>query len=614
MTGRRPRLGLRREILILLPVALLLLAVLSAATLAAYWSSVGRLIEERQAEAARLAGGAADRLAAAGGVGGIGGLGALPLRGLVPGARSVVVTDARGAVLGAAGEPPLPDPLAPLAGRKLERPLGLGPDGDGLPGVVAGFAPWDSPVGRCTVRVDLDAGALATQRRSVRMLGLLVLSVDGALILLVLFFLRALLAPWELMLERARQIEAVGPASGSRAGGMGGGNGIDEVELLLSTFERAVATLSTPRPADDDLGALERTLAHSLQSGLLLLDREGCVLALNPVGAALLGLQEAAPPEAGSPLREVLRGQPELRDLLTQAVETGSAPQRQECPVQSGGQALTLGLTVHPLRRDDGGVRGHLVLFADLTAGRRRAEESRFADDLARLAEMAGGVAHELRNGLATLRGYLTLIERRPSEESITDFLSEIRQEADHLERVLADFLSFARPGSARMQDLSLTRLALRAAADPALEGLEVRVHGAEREARLLGDPQLLERVLRNLLHNAAQAEREAGREGPVDLRIELRADGVELAIEDRGPGLPAEIRDRLFHPFATGRRGGVGLGLALAHRIIVLHGGLIRLEDRRGGGTRAVLFFPYDTTVTKDHSAALEPGLRPLL
>jgi signal transduction histidine kinase len=601
---RRPRLGLRREILILLPVALLLLAVLSAATLAAYWSSIGRLIEERQAEAARLAGEAADRLSLSEGLGGT----ELPLHTLVPGARAVVVTDAAGSVLAAAGEPRA-DPLAALGGRKLERPQGLGPDSEDLPGVVAGFASWESPRGRRTVRVDLEAGALAIQRRSVRLLGIFVLAIDGGLILLVLFFLRALLAPWELMLKRARQMEAAGAGDGS-----GNSGAHDEIELLLSTFERAVATLSTPpRPADDDLGALERALSQSLQSGLLLLDREGSVLALNPVGAALLGLQDAAPPEAGAPLCDVLRGQPELRDLLTQAVETGSAPQRRECPVQSGGQALTLGLTVHPLRRDDGGVRGYLVLFADLTAGRRRAEESRFADDLARLAEMAGGVAHELRNGLATLRGYLTLIERRPAEESITDFLSEIRQEADHLERVLADFLSFARPGSARMQELSLTRLALRAAADPALEGLEVRVHGAEREARLLGDPDLLERALRNLLHNAAQAEREAGREGPVDLRIELHADKVELVIEDRGPGLPAEIRERLFHPFATGRRGGVGLGLALAHRIVVLHGGLIRLEDRPGGGTRAVLLFPYDTTVTKDHSPGLYPGRRPI-
>jgi signal transduction histidine kinase len=394
---------------------------------------------------------------------------------------------------------------------------------------------------------------------------------------------------------------------GAEAGGSG-----DEVELLLSTFERAVATLASPPPAGDaDFAALERTLSHSLQSGLLLLDRDGGVLALNPVGAELLDI---APPEPGTPLAEVLSGHPELRELLTQAVITGQAPKRQECAVQTaGGRTLTLGLTVHPLRRDDGGVRGHLVLFADLTDVRRRAEESRFAGDLARLAEMAGGVAHELRNGLATLRGYLTLIHRRPDEESIAGFLSEMREETDHLERVLEDFLSFARPGSARMQDLSLTRLALRAAADPALAGMEVRVFGTEREIALRGDAQLLERALRNLLHNAAQAEREAGREGPVDLHIEERADGVALAIEDRGAGLPPEVRERLFHPFATGRRGGVGLGLALAHRIVVLHGGRIRLDDRPEGGTRAELFFPSDTTVTEDHRTAAPSAPSPL-
>ncbi len=253
-------------------------------------------------------------------------------------------------------------------------------------------------------------------------------------------------------------------------------------------------------------------------------------------------------------------------------------------------------------------VRGYLVLFADLTEVRRRAEESRLAESLAQLGEMAGGVAHELRNSLATLRGYLTLIERRPDEESIADYLSEIRHEADHLERVLEDFLAFARPGTARFREISLTPLLLRAAADPALAGVEVEVHGSPAgDAALRGDPQLLERAVRNLLHNAAQAEREAGRRGPVEIRVDLQPEGTEVAIEDRGPGLPPEIRERLFHPFATGRRGGVGLGLALAHRIVVLHGGRIRLEDRPGGGTRAVLFFPRDTIVTGGNDAA--PG-----
>jgi signal transduction histidine kinase len=573
---RRPRLGLRREVLILLPVTLLLLAVLSTATVTAYRSSIDRLIEERQGEAARLAGEAADRLAFARVA-----PNALPLRELAPTARSVVVTDAAGTLVSYSGEPPPARLLAPLEGRRLDHPLGLGPDDKDLPGEVAGFASWQTPAGRHFVRIDLDSGVLAAQSRSVRVLGLFVFAIDGALIVLVLLFLRHLLAPYELLLERARQIDPAG----------GAGEGGDEIELLVSTFERAVAALALPPPtAEDDFAALERTLAHSLQSGLLLIDRDGRVLALNPLGSRLL---DVPPPEAGAALGEVLAGQPELRDILVQSVESGQAPQRQECTVPVGGRTLTLGLTVHPLRRDDGDVRGYLVLFADLTEPRRRAEEQRLADHLARLAEMSGGIAHELRNSLATLRGYLTLIERRPDEESIADFLSEIRLESDHLQRVLEDFLSFARPGSLRLEDVPLTRLALRAAADPALAGFAVRVHGADSEAHLRGDAQLLERALRNLIHNAAEAEREAGREGPVDVRIERRPESIELAVEDRGPGLPAEIRERLFHPFATARRGGVGLGLALAHRIVVLHGGTIQIEDRPGGGTRALLSFP---------------------
>ncbi|HEV3459033.1 MAG TPA: ATP-binding protein, partial [Thermoanaerobaculia bacterium] len=291
-----------------------------------------------------------------------------------------------------------------------------------------------------------------------------------------------------------------------------------------------------------------------------------------------------------------------------------------------------------PLRRDDGATRGYLVLFADLTEARRRAEESRLADRLTALGEMAAGVAHELRNSLATLRGYLTLIERRPDEESIADFIAEIRHEADHLQRVLEDFLAFARPGTARLQLFSLLALVRRAAADPALSGVAVEVRadtaglaaagdaagaggtgggaaGAAAgdtaaagagEAWLRGDPQLIERALRNVLHNAAQAEREAGRRGPVKVTVDDQPAGVEVTIADRGPGVPAEMRDRLFHPFATGRAGGVGLGLALAHRIVTLHGGRIRLEDRPHGGTLARLTFPRDTFVTESSAAPI--------
>jgi PAS domain S-box-containing protein len=651
-TRRRPRLGLRGELLLLLPVALLLLVALSTFTLFSYRSALLRLREERQQEAERLARGVAESLA---GSGPAALTAADRLRRLAPGVRGVGLLDAGGTPLVTAGEL-APVPMEPASAQRA-RPFAAGPDAD-LPDAVAGFAPLVAPspsapeargpggprsaAGRPAAllyaRVDLPAVTLGAQLRAIRLLSWLVLPVNSALVLLVLLFLRHLLTPYETLLARARQLGQ--PESAGEG---------DEAEFLIATLERALEALGERqrslaagthdgRRFDEDLAAIERTLAASLESGLLLLGRDGRVLSLNALGAALLG---AAPPAApGAPLAELLAPHPEMLALLTAAIAGGRAVKRQECTLRrDGGEPVTLGLSVHPLRRDDGATRGYLVLFADLTEARRRAEESRLTDRLATLGEMAAGVAHELRNSLATLRGYLTLIERRPDEESIADFLAEIRHESDHLQRVLEDFLAFARPGTARLQVFSMQALARRAAADPALAGVVVEVRaaaaapaaaapaagsaiapptlaaatppGAEEEEAgaagtgwLRGDPQLIERALRNVLHNAAQAERETGRRGPVEVTVEELPAGVEVTVADRGPGVPAELRERLFHPFATGRAGGVGLGLALAHRIVTLHGGRIRLEDRPEGGTLARLFFSRDTFVTEGSSA----------
>jgi signal transduction histidine kinase len=577
---RRRRLGFRTEVLLLLPAALVLLVILSTFTLVSYRSALTRLTEERRDEAARLARETAAALAASPAPG---------LSELTPFARlarGIAVLDGEGHLLASIGEPP-DNPLPAANGRPVERPFGIGPD-ERLPDAVAGFAPL---AGGRVVRVELPARTLAGQQRAIGLLTAVVLAVNAALLVLVVFFLRHLLAPYETLLERARQVGELPDASGA-----------NEIDLLLETFERALAALSVRereiRPQDageDDIAALERTLSASLQSGLLLLDRQGNVLALNEVGATLLG---SAPPPPGTPLADLLAGQPELLALLTSAIAEEREVNRQECTLLAGGAArITLGLTVHPLsRRADRTVRGYLVLFADLTEVRQRAEEGRLTESLAQLGEMAAGVAHELRNGLATLSGYLTLLERRPDGASAADYLAEIRHETGQLERVLNDFLAFARPGTARPEELSLGRLLERAAADPALSvGIELAFEpeGDKDGVRLLGDPQLLERALANLLRNAAEAERAAGREGPIEVRVRRGPSGVEVVIADRGPGVPPELRERLFQPFATGRPGGVGLGLAVAQRVVNLHGGHIRLEDRPGGGTEALISFP---------------------
>jgi signal transduction histidine kinase len=280
------------------------------------------------------------------------------------------------------------------------------------------------------------------------------------------------------------------------------------------------------------------------------------------------------------------------------------------------------------------------VLFVDLTEARRRSEQAHLAESLRQIGELAAGVAHELRNSLATLKGYLTLVERAgDSGAAIAEYVAEIRREADHLQRVLEDFLSFARPGTARLEEVDLYQVLARAAADPVLAGVPVRL--APRPPgplRLSGDPQLLERAFRNLLHNAAEATRaaapggvlaepdpspEPGAEpdsergpGPAagarhEPAVEVAAgagpEGLEVTVADRGAGVPEELRERLFQPFASGRPGGAGLGLALARRILVLHGGGLALEDRPGGGTVARATLPAGEIDTEGNTSEPE-------
>jgi signal transduction histidine kinase len=282
--------------------------------------------------------------------------------------------------------------------------------------------------------------------------------------------------------------------------------------------------------------------------------------------------------------------------------------------------------------------RGYLVLFVDLTEARRRSEQAHLAESLRQIGELAAGVAHELRNSLATLKGYLTLVERAGhGGGAVAEYVAEIRREADHLQRVLEDFLSFARPGTARLEEVDLYQVLARAAADPVLAGVPVRLAPRPPGAlRLSGDPQLLERAFRNLLHNAAEATRAAApggvlaepdrspepgsvpgsrppagasHEPAVEVAAAAGPEGLEVTVADRGAGVPEALRERLFQPFASGRPGGAGLGLALARRILVLHGGGLALEDRPGGGTVARVTLPAGEIVTEGNVAEAEGG-----
>jgi signal transduction histidine kinase len=572
--GRGP--GLRREGPLVLAVALAIFVLLSSFTLLAFRQAAARASAERRAEAvsllerlARDATTAGSRVDA--------------LSRVAPPGTALALFDRDGRLLDAWGHTETPSLPPGLELADLRGAVSLDGEGAELPreDTVAAIAPVPVPGERRYLRVDLPAPALAAARRSLAWLTPAVIALSFAAAAVVLLYVRALARPYETLLARARE---AGAELDER----------DELPALVETFDRALEALAARGATAPALGDLQQALGAEHGGGFLLLDREGALLAATPAAAELLGVP---PPATGVPVAVAFDRRPELVRLLESTVASGRALPRGSIRVEREAGATTLGVTAEPLRGEGNRPRGWLVVVADLTELERRAVQERLADGLAQLGELSAGVAHELRNSLASLSGWLTLARKEALPVPALECLEEATRETAALERVVGDFLAFARPGTRRAERVDLVALASRAAHDPALGEIDVALRLPAR-AEIEGDPGLLDRALRNLVANAARAEREAGRRGPVGLELSAaESSGLgpvwELAVEDRGPGLPPSVRERLFEPFVAGPRGGAGLGLALARRIAVLHGGEVELRDREGGGVRAVLRLP---------------------
>lgn len=235
-----------------------------------------------------------------------------------------------------------------------------------------------------------------------------------------------------------------------------------------------------------------------------------------------------------------------------------------------------------------------------------RHEKDRAASDhqewLASLGVLAATVAHEIRNPLTAIKARLFTLKKAVADSAAkTQELNFISKEINRLEMIVREFLQFARPAELQRVPVSPAEL-LREVADllsPELRRLSVHLRLAETTGtRLDGDPQQLKQVLINLVQNATKS---IGKNG----RITLRArDGrltaahnappaVVLEVEDSGKGIPAEVQKHLFDPFFTTEKGGVGLGLPIAARIVEKHGGLITFETQLNQGTTFRIVLP---------------------
>jgi PAS domain S-box-containing protein len=363
-----------------------------------------------------------------------------------------------------------------------------------------------------------------------------------------------------------------------------------EEQPLYQSFESSIRFL---KGRADELATVTATLVRNLASGFISVDANGAVVDINQAARELLGLAAGAS-VTGRGIPELL-GTTEFANALQSAVDARAAVQRQEVAEADAGQIF--GLTTVPLLDAHGHYLGLLALFTDLTPTRQLEQRVREMQVLADLGELSAGIAHEFRNSLATITGYLQLTRKLPLAPEVEHRVGLAEAEARALAAAVQSLLHLARPLDPDVQPVDLRELVRDVAATmPELEAIDVRFHGSD--ARAAGDAALLRRVIENVLRNAAEAIAAAKTDGVIDITTFAGAT-AGVVIADNGIGVATEQTSKLFLPFQSTKSGGHGLGLALARKIILFHGGRIALEPRRTGGAAVKIELPTPNSTT---------------
>lgn len=342
----------------------------------------------------------------------------------------------------------------------------------------------------------------------------------------------------------------------------------------------------------------------TIQSGVITVDGDGRLGYLNPRAARILGIG----PEAwgvGDAVLEPLRAcSRELHDAIERGIREGHRLARAEAQVRrADGTLFPVGLSTTTFLRPGSDHPAVTAIFTDISDLKRLQEFRLRAERLEAVAALSASLAHEIRNPLAAIRSAVEQLAVRATADEDEHVLGElVMRESARLNRLLSEFLDFSRVRATRFEDLDLHELvqeAVRAVHEhPDTRGVALRITGAPMA--LQGDPDLLHHIVSNLVLNAAQALKGGG---TVTITVERARLGeapagliqrsVKLQVHDDGPGIPDEIRERVFEPFVSMREGGTGLGLAIVQRAVAAHRGIILVDSSPQLGTTFSIFLP---------------------
>jgi two-component system sensor histidine kinase PilS (NtrC family) len=363
---------------------------------------------------------------------------------------------------------------------------------------------------------------------------------------------------------------------------------------LAERQSRSDVRLAAATQSLANLRALHERIVASIRSGVVTTDLDGRIFTFNIAAQEITGYREDV--IRGKDASILFGGMKEHIAETLNALEKGdNSPRFETNCLTSEGMHLRLGYSISPLSSEAGETTGMVITFQDLTQVRSLEETSRRQDRLAAIGRMAASIAHEIRNPLAAMRGSIQMLRSEMSDPSQTELMEIILRESDRLNRIITDFLNYARPRSLVQARVDVGNLLYQTFAlmrhSPEISANQSIVEELPEEPIFAeADEGQLKQVFWNLARNALQAMPQGG---TLCATLERNSDSrLRISFSDTGRGMSPDQVEHLFEPFSS-TTGGTGLGLSIVYQIIRDHGGTINVRSLVGQGTTITVELP---------------------
>ncbi|MEE8576961.1 MAG: ATP-binding protein [candidate division Zixibacteria bacterium] len=380
---------------------------------------------------------------------------------------------------------------------------------------------------------------------------------------------------------------------------------VSEYERIIDECKRTEDELrqmhAQSQKRADSLEQFNQYVLQAIDSGMVTLSPDGLVTSVNSAASQILQIDGAA--MTCKPYTALFKSSNSILGEIQSALSGANTEYSEhEFPIGERRSAV-LGLTLSAIRDSHARQMGLSVLINDLTELAQLRRQVELGNTLNALGEMAGGLAHQIRNSLGVMAGYARLIGKQLSQYGgSVDPIEALDKELSMAEEMINQFLSFAKPFHFSPQLVRVNEII-----HELVESMRVRPdcrhihikHSCSADLQMMLDPLLIRQALVNVLENAVKAY--DGKDGVVSLNCQLSSDGLDIRIADFGCGIADVSLDQIFTPFYSTRASGTGLGLPLARKFIDLHAGRIELESTVGKGTEFLIHLPLGMTTRPD-------------